>query len=165
MAKKYVLTKPEAFSVMRALHDVGYFYETQFDGDKHATETIIDEARRSGHEDLASTLRDAHNALLGAKEGKFIELAFFYEDSSIADRITEEAQNTKFENSVKGIVRTIRTIEKNFHAMTGIVVDLEKSNKLLAKVKHDHFPKALSMIERLNHWQEKQSKSKRSPSR
>ena len=147
--KGHVLTEQEAFSLLMAVHR--YFRDTDAHvGGRHRTEIVAEEMVKDGKASLATDVLHIHGTMQDFHRGSFKE-AMFFGDSPVFEGFVEASRGTRFAESVDHIVRELKIFGEVINEKP---IDWAKSADVLAKVKRDKYPEDLTMIEKLDRWQQ-----------
>ena len=147
-----VLTGKEAFELLDANRNYMKSVDSHV-GERHRSEIVAEAMTREGLDSLADHALQLHDVMKGFAQGDF-KAAQHLADNPVIDSLVEDAKGTKFTTTADAMAAALGA----FKRLTGEDIDWDKSSQVLAKAKRDHFPKDLTMVERLDQWQGDQAK-------
>ncbi len=148
------LSDHDAFSLMDASH-IYWDRNTACINDQHKTVIVAEEMAREGLMALADDMMLIHDAMKQFSRGDF-RAASSLAENSILDQIHDKARGTRFEDAVDHITNPLRAFAEVFERFgeNGSGIDWAESAGVLARMKREKFPGDLTMVEKLDQWQQ-----------
>ena len=121
---------------------------------------MAEQAMNAGLRSLAEGITEVHNVMLCLQKGDYESVLQYMTEMEGID-LKELAEGTKFQEAAENLAKPLNSIIKTVNegiclhedGVTEDTLDINASVEVLSKVKEKHFPKRLSMIEKMDKWQ------------